>query len=303
MRLRSALLIAGAIVTACAIAPAVADITYTQGSGTTIFDFTCFTTKHCSAHTPINSAGTEIFTSSAPGQVTGANGTFPATQSGTWNITNISGTVSLPTGAATAAKQPALGTAGSASTDVLTVQGIASMTPLLATLSGTNNINNISGTISLPTGAATAANQTTANTSLATIASNTGAAIPAGTAYIGQASQDPSQGGAAPAFKFLALPATTTTEIVPLSGSTVTYVTSLMVFAGGTVNVTFKYGTGTNCGTGTTTLAGPYPLTAQAGFSQGSGTGAVMIVPAGKALCITTDASVGGGVHLTEQQK
>lgn len=34
----------------------------------------------------------------------------------------------LPTGAATAAKQPALGTAGSASTDVITVQGIASGT-------------------------------------------------------------------------------------------------------------------------------------------------------------------------------
>lgn len=57
--------------------------------------------------------------------------TIAATQSGAWNITNISGTISLPTGAATAAKQPALGTAGSASTDVLTVQGIASMTPLL----------------------------------------------------------------------------------------------------------------------------------------------------------------------------
>lgn len=46
------------------------------------------------------------------------------------NLTNISGTISLPTGAATAAKQPALGTAGTASADVITVQGIASMTPL-----------------------------------------------------------------------------------------------------------------------------------------------------------------------------
>ncbi len=36
----------------------------------------------------------------------------------------------LPTGAATAAKQPAIGTAGSASTDVITVQGIASGTAL-----------------------------------------------------------------------------------------------------------------------------------------------------------------------------
>lgn len=107
-------------------------------------------------------------------------GAIPASQSGTWNINNISGTVSLPTGAATeatlaaqsaklpatlgqkamaasmavviasdqsavpvsasslplpagaatAAKQPALGTAGTASADVITVQGIASMTAL-----------------------------------------------------------------------------------------------------------------------------------------------------------------------------
>lgn len=43
----------------------------------------------------------------------------------------------LPSGASTAAKQPALGTAGTASADVLTVQGIASMTPLLVNGSGT----------------------------------------------------------------------------------------------------------------------------------------------------------------------
>lgn len=158
-------------------------------------------------------------------------------------------------------------------------------------------------TIGLPSGASTAANQTTANTSLATIATNTGAPIPAGTAYIGQASPDPSLGGATPALAFLALPATATTQIIALSGSTVTYVTSRLVLAGGTVNVTFKYGTGTNCGTGTTTLDGPYPLTAQAGFSEGNGGNAVLIVPAGKALCVTTDASVSGGVKLTYQQK
>lgn len=49
----------------------------------------------------------------------------------------------LPTGASTSAKQPALGTAGTASADVITVQGIASMTPLLvtATASGTGDVN------------------------------------------------------------------------------------------------------------------------------------------------------------------
>lgn len=57
----------------------------------------------------------------------------PVLQSGTWNINNISGTITLPTGAATAAKQPALGTAGAASADVITVQGVAGMTKLLVT--------------------------------------------------------------------------------------------------------------------------------------------------------------------------
>jgi hypothetical protein len=46
------------------------------------------------------------------------------------SITIDAASLPLPTGASTAAKQPALGTAGSASADVITVQGVASMTPL-----------------------------------------------------------------------------------------------------------------------------------------------------------------------------
>jgi hypothetical protein len=51
----------------------------------------------------------------------------------------------LPTGASTSAKQPALGTAGTASTDVITVQGIASMTPILATLQASTNTQEVVG--------------------------------------------------------------------------------------------------------------------------------------------------------------
>jgi hypothetical protein len=56
--------------------------------------------------------------------------------------------VTLITGFATAAKQPALGTAGTASADVITVQGIASMTPFLVTVNsalpaGTNAIGKL----------------------------------------------------------------------------------------------------------------------------------------------------------------
>ena len=61
-----------------------------------------------------------------PWLVTGTGGTFPATESGTWNITNISGTVSLPTGAATAANQTNVeASAGSSSSSALGVQGVA----------------------------------------------------------------------------------------------------------------------------------------------------------------------------------
>lgn len=60
----------------------------------------------------------------------------------------------LPSGASTSAKQPALGAAGTASTDVITVQGIAGMTPLLATVSdGSGALNVIvdSGTLTAVT--------------------------------------------------------------------------------------------------------------------------------------------------------
>ena len=98
---------------------------------------------------PTELIGQAAMAASLPVTIASDQSAIPSSQSGTWNITNVSGTVSLPTGAATAAKQPALGTAGTASTDVITVQGIASMTPLLATLSGTNNIATVTAVTSI----------------------------------------------------------------------------------------------------------------------------------------------------------
>lgn len=57
------------------------------------------------------------------------SGTVTA-NAGTGTFAVSAAALPLPSGAATAAKQPALGTAGTASTDVISVQGIASMTPL-----------------------------------------------------------------------------------------------------------------------------------------------------------------------------
>lgn len=93
-------------------------------------------------------------------------GTLPV--SGTfWQATQpvSAATLPLPSGASTAAKQPALGTAGSASTDVLTVQGIASGTaqPVSA------------ASLPLPTGAA-------ADTSVQSVLTGVGA--PADIAWV-----------------------------------------------------------------------------------------------------------------------
>lgn len=75
----------------------------------------------------------------------GTTNLVAAGQNGTWNINNVAGTISLPTGAATAAKQPALGTAGAASADVISVQGIASMTPLGVNQTQMNGVTISSG--------------------------------------------------------------------------------------------------------------------------------------------------------------
>lgn len=71
--------------------------------------------------------------------------------SGTFAVSAAS--LPLPSGAATSAKQPALGTAGSASADVITVQGVGSMTPLLVNNSA--NTQPVSGTITANAGSGT----------------------------------------------------------------------------------------------------------------------------------------------------
>lgn len=97
-------------------------------------------------------------------------------QSGTWNINNVSGTVSLPTGAATAAKQPALGTAGVSSLDVITVQGIPGMYPMIIDGSGvTQPVSAIS--LPLPTGAATESTLSSIDGKLPTLTTSSGALV------------------------------------------------------------------------------------------------------------------------------
>lgn len=105
------------------------------------------------------------------------------------DVTRVSGTVTvdgsgvtqpvsavslpLPSGASTAAKQPALGTAGTAASDVITVQGIASMTALVVDGSAVTQPVSVS-TLPLPSGAATSAIQSSSEAILTTIDADTG---------------------------------------------------------------------------------------------------------------------------------
>ena len=129
-----------------------------------------------------SSLGQAVSASSVAVTIASDQSAIPSSQSGTWNINNVSGSISLPTGAATSANQStanttlsnisgqlptSLGSHTSASSLAVVVASDQGAIPV--SQNGTWNINSISGTISLPAGAATSANQTTANTTLSNI--------------------------------------------------------------------------------------------------------------------------------------
>jgi hypothetical protein len=89
------------------------------------------------------------------------SGAWSVAQSGTWNLNNISGTVSLPTGAATSANQTTANTSLSSIDTKLSSQATATKQD-----TGNTSLASIDTKLSSQ---ATAANQTTANTSLSSI--------------------------------------------------------------------------------------------------------------------------------------
>lgn len=164
----------------------------------------------------------------------------------------------LPSGAATAAKQPALGTAGSASADVLSVQGVASMTALK--VDGSAVTQPISAA-ALPThgvtlAAAAITGSNPCNNPTATLVGISGAT--SGTASV---------------------------QLVAISGTTKIYVCSMTITGVSGTSPTFKlqYGTGSACATGTVGIVGPWTTAANTIYNFGGNNFAV--TPAGQALC------------------
>lgn len=100
----------------------------------------------------------------------------------------------------------------------------------------------------------------------------------------------------------ISVAAATTTQLLALVTGSRIYITSYDFMAAGTNAVKLVYGTGSNCGTGTTDLTGAYPLIAQAGISKGNGLGAILFLPVSNALCITTSGTgqVSGSVSYAQ---
>lgn len=121
-----------------------------SGGGSTQYADGAVTPTHPTGTIPVyDNAGAIASVSTTNRLPVAATGTVTA-NAGTGTFAISAAALPLPSGAATAAKQPALGTAGSASSDVLTVQGISSMTALK--VDGSAVTQPVSGTVTANAG-------------------------------------------------------------------------------------------------------------------------------------------------------
>lgn len=256
-----------------------------------------------------NASGTEIGTSSNPIQVTLANTgantnkllvtpdsvALPANQSvnvnqlaGTTTDTN-SGTKSAGTlRVVLATDQPQL-------TNKLLVTPDANSAVNIAQINGVTTLmgNGVTGTGSQRV---TIASDNSAVAGMGVGA--TGSAPPANANYIAGIGGGATNGllTAVPVCDsqaFLDMTTATTTELVALTASQTIHICHIRVTANGATTMTFKRGTGTNCGTGTTAIDNAIELTAQTGYVAGIGFGEVLNGGASaNAVCVTNSAAV-----------
>jgi hypothetical protein len=242
----------------------------------------------------------------------GANTFLAAIETAGTTSLNISGGSGLPTGAGGGGggggggSNASVGSTGSAAPGSATYDGMLVNGGNMVGASGSAwgsapiglNVLGVNANVlssALPPGAATAANQevtaagTSASSAQAVQGVTGGVPVPTSSANTGGSLTSIVQAGASVAIN---ISSTGATQLVPaVSGKTI-YVTEWNALAAGTTNITFEYGTGSNCGTGTQALTGAYAFTAQTGAAPGSGLGPILIVPASNALCATLSAAV-----------
>lgn len=249
--------------------------------------------------------GSKTSANSIPMVIASDQAAVPASQSGTWNVTNVSGTVSLPTGASTAAKQPALGTAGTASADVITVQGIASMTKLLVTpdsvalpANQSVNVAQINGN-TVTTGVGISGTGVPRFVDVAS--GTTGLAPPVQASYVGGLQSGATGGflgGITVCDSKQTISVTSNTQLITGTSGRHVYICALNLVVAAATNVALVSGTGSTCATGIagmaggTTAATGWNFAANGGLAQGSGIGWILRTGAtGDNVCILVSAA------------
>lgn len=237
-------------------------------------------------------------------KVDGSAVTQPVSGTVTANAGTNLNTSSLLT---TTAHDAAFGTAGTADTQVRTVQGIAGMTKLLVTpdsvalpANQSVNVSQMNGvTVTMGAGATGTGVQRVNPVS----SSATGAAPPASASFVAGLGSGATGGfliGPAIGDTFKAVnvsTATTTLLITGVSGRHVR-ITSLDLITAAANNVALISGTGATCGTGTagmnggTTAASGWNFAANGGIAKGNGVGTVLqTVATGDSVCAVTSAA------------
>src|SRR6185437_5633843 len=156
----------------------------------------------------------------------------------------------LPTGAATAAKQPAIGTAGTPSADVITVQGTTSMTALKVDGSGVTQP--VSGTITANQGGSWSVS---GSGNFAQGETNSAGINQAHVGCDKSVVYDASTSGA--------------TQLVALVSGKSIYICGYNIFSAGTANVKLESASAASCGGTVAALTPAYQLIAQTGMSYG----------------------------------
>ncbi len=227
--------------------------------------------------------------------VYGAYNTSPPTcvaGSGCWLQTDVNGVLKVvgTGGAGGSVTQGTIpwvvsgqGTAGTAATGVVTVQGIAAMTPLLATATLAAETTKVIGTV----------NQGTSPW----VVSGTVTATPTGTYTVATAAADPCQSIVA-AYTPISMTSATTLRIVAPTSAKRTYVCYLFMLSAIANNVAIVEGTGGTCGSSTagivggTTAANGINLAANSGaVFQAGGNVAIATAGTNVDLCLITSAA------------
>lgn len=80
----------------------------------------------------------------------------------------------------------------------------------------------------------------------------------------------------------------TTVKVITGQSKNAVYITGLIITASAAGTAQIEYGTGSNCGTGTTTVSGALALGASAPVQAQAAQGALVSIPAGQDVCIVS---------------